>query len=212
MKETNNHLEFKEKPKYHTIVVFGEEKSEELFTKVQALKKITELANAKKILPADFAKMRDEILQEDSLPWEEKGPRQITIEVHGPGFGFPPPDVFDELLFGFGPFSGNPFSRGRSRNPFAVLGEMEMISGVLEAIMGAEEPVEKPTFVPCKCGDKHGKIRTKEWTTNPLDSKGGAMMALGGMLERKIVTKEEAGEVEKQITEFFTEKPAGKPE
>ena len=201
---TESYLKFVEEPRYHVIVYCGEEKSEPLYTRVQAFKKITDLANNQKVSPADFAKMRDEIFQEDSLPWEENGPREITIEVIGPGFGFPS-GLFDESPFGFGSIFGNPFG-GRSRNPLAFLGELEMLSGVLEAIMEEEEaPVEKPTFVPCKkCKEKHGKIRTKESMTTFIDSKEKAMDALGEMLKRKLVTKEEAEEVEKQIIEFFT--------
>ena len=202
-----SYLKFIEEPKYHVIVCFGEEKSEPLYTKGQALKKLFDLEKSGKILPVDFSKMKDEIFQEDDLTWEEEHDHVNTMRIDLimlPPFGFPFGSGFDESPFGFGSMFANPFAMFGS-NPFRMLGELEMISDILERIM-EKNFTEEPAFVPCRlCSKKHGKITTKQHCTLPLYSKEEAMKALQAIVKRGSISKEEASKVEQQIIEYFTE-------
>ena len=193
------HLEFNEKPKYHVIVVLGGEKSEPFHTKVQAFKKITDLANKLEVSPGDFAKMRDEIFQEDNLPWEIEEPERsgkVTIEISSPfGFQFGNDNEFPFDFLGLGSMFGNPFMS--SRNPIS---ELEMLSMVLQTITASE--IEEPTFIPCnlcKGDDRHGKILAKGFMSEDLPSRKEAVDALAEALERKLLTEEQGKKVHEQI-------------
>jgi len=214
---SDNHIEFIEKPRYHAVIHFGEEKqTEPLFSKGAAFKKIARLANEQSITVVDFSKMRDAIFGEDALPWEEDKPKMpiMVIEVSSSSpFRLPFGDLFDseDFPFGFmglGSQFGNPLID--SRNPFSVLGNL---STILKAIVTSE--IKEPIFVPCeecKGDDRHGKILAKGYITGDLSSRENAMDALAEGLKQKLLTEEEGKKVHEQIDAHWSDKEPAKKE
>ena len=214
---SKNTIKFFEKPKRHVLITIAGT-GNPYYSKKEAYEAITSSLKNEIIKPADFEKMRDEILNasEEQLPWSVPKNGKISIEIITIGgspsmkFGLPP---------GF-------MVRSPFENPFELPGLMEMLDGSLGIGLDPRSPFEdlfgflglmeiidnfidigsnpqRPTFVPCSCGKKHGEIYTKTKKTGMISSLKEGEEILQIMFERNIITEEEKQEVSTQIKEFF---------
>lgn len=174
-----------------TIVFADGTESEVYFSKGQAFEAIVKFTNEKKISPSEFKQMRDQILETPV----EKLPSEIKDEVKETN------------------------STGRnsksSDEPFtSIFYEMILAEIIGDAVFGREDQipeVEKPTFIPCRCGEKHGNIVTKTHYTPPFNSFEDGKELTKKFLKRGLMTKTEEVTVTEEMEKFFTkQKPDAK--
>lgn len=202
MNKKNNYLEFGTEPEFHAIIKSGDgvNISPPLYSKKTVYDIISVLAEEKVITPAEFSEMKDQMLTNEKLPWssrEDNNRDGIAVEVID----------FSNFGFGLGSILGSPFSSSFDRGFRAYLPDLFLdflLSRMDDLDDFTKVTVEKPTFIPCPCGKKHGKIYTKTHMTGDFSSVKHGEVYLKTMLHEEIITEQEKAEVLEQIKKFFT--------
>lgn len=169
-----NLIKFSEDGTEFVIQFKNGKESDSFDSKKEGFKAITELAQEKKITPAEFTEMRDQILEAEKLEWST----DHTISIEIPVMGHPLAGLSGML--GFMKF-------------------MDSMSGLTDILMSPDKPVEVAYFEPCKNCKKHGRIYTKKYFTGDLRSKKQAFDHLTEMKEKNYLSDDEYTKVKAEI-------------